>query len=67
MAADIGLPVVAHKLDCGTAGGRTGRMDLERWLERKEVWWDLHLGAMKALGKEVDLQSQSLRDTEMCT
>lgn len=64
VAADIGLPVAAHKLDCGTPGGFTGRMDLKRWLERKEVWWDLHLGAMKALGKEVDLQSQSLRDTE---
>ena len=64
VAEDIGLPVAAHKLDCGTNDGRTGRMDLDKWLLTGQVWWKLRAGSMKALGKEIDLQSQRVRDTE---
>jgi len=63
VADDIGLETAAHKIDCGTDDGRTGRLAIDIWRERGEVWWALRPGCMVALGKELDLQHRVLRDT----
>jgi len=64
VAADIGLPVAAHKLACGSPDGRQGCLDLEHWKKSGEVCWFLSEGAMTALGKEIDLQSNTIHDTQ---
>ena len=64
VASDIGLPVAAHKIACGSPDGRTGRLDLDHWKATGEVCWFLEPGSMVALGKEIDLETSSIRDTE---
>ena len=64
VADDIGLPVAAHKIACGSPDGRTGPIDLEHWRKTGQIAWVLAPGAMVALGKEIDLSSSSIRDTE---
>jgi hypothetical protein len=63
VAEDIGLPVAAHKIACGSPDGRQGLLDLDHWKKTGEVCWFLQPGAMPALGKEIDLQSNTIRDT----
>ena len=64
VADDIGLPVAAHKIACGSPDGRTGPIDLEHWRKSGQICWVLAPGAMVALGKEIDLSTSSIRDTE---
>ena len=63
VADDIGLPVAAHKIACGSPDGRHGRLDLAHWQLTGSVCWFLEPGSMVALGKEIDIQSDSIRDT----
>ncbi len=64
VADDIGLPVAAHKIECGTPEGERGRICMDQWRQHRQVWWALHEGSMVALGKELDLQRLVLRDTQ---
>ena len=63
VAEDIGLPVAAHKLECGTDDGRSGLMCLHTWQRTGQAWWHLQQGCMTALGKELDIVHDVIRDT----
>ena len=63
VADDLRLETADHKIDCGTDDGRTGRLAIDIWRDRGEIWWALKPGCMVALGKELDLEHRILRDT----
>ena len=65
VAEDIGLPVAAHKIECGTPDGEGGRICIEQWQRHREAWWSLEKArSMVALGKELSLTDLRLRDTQ---
>ena len=46
VADDLRLETADHKIDCGTDDGRTGRLAIDIWRDRGEIWWALKPGCM---------------------
>ena len=72
VADDIGLETAAHKIELGTDDGRAGTIAIDAWRQDRaaglpptscRILWDLRPGFMVALGKELDLRLQRVRDT----
>lgn len=71
---DVGVTLAGHKLTCGTDDGRTGVLDMDKWLQDKaagvppqerRIWWFLGKGSMVMLGKEIRLPKPArLADTD---
>eukprot|EP01050_Picozoa_sp_SAG11_P014151 SAG11_NODE_1713_length_4398_cov_5.942080_4_plen_97_part_00 len=59
----INLETALHKIVCGTHDGRIGELQAAAWQQSRRIDFTYAEGHMLALGKEMMLREQRLRDT----